>query len=67
MDVEDAEPRQPVGIVTFASRCEKTYAIYVDDAYMMEFELQKDLFVETANSSDQQKTNMGQLLDAYDC
>lgn len=38
-------------IATFANQCEKTYAKHVGDAYMMEFELQNDLFVETAAKS----------------
>ena len=48
LDVEDAELQPQVDIATFANQCEKTYAEYVEDVYMMEFELQNDLFVETA-------------------
>ena len=48
LDVEDAEPQPQVDIVTFVSQYEKTYAKHVGDAYMMEFELQKDFCVRTA-------------------
>lgn len=51
LDVEDAELQPQVDIATFANQCEKTYAKHVGDAYMMEFELQNDLFVETAAKS----------------
>ena len=55
MDVEDAELQQQVDIVTFASQCEKTYAKSVEDAYMMEFEQQKDSSAETAKGSNRPK------------
>jgi len=48
LDVEDVEPLQPVDIATYANQCGKTYAKCVDDAFMMEFEQQKDFFAETA-------------------
>ena len=48
LDVEDAEPQPQVDIATYANQCGKTYAKCVDDAFMMEFELQKDFFAETA-------------------
>jgi len=44
-----------VDIVTFASQCEKTYAKSVEDAYMMEFEQQKDSSAETAKGSNRPK------------
>jgi hypothetical protein len=55
LDVEDVEPQQPVDIVIFASQCVKTYAKCVDDAYMMEFEQQKDSSAETAKGSNRPK------------
>ena len=53
LDVEDAEPQPQVDIATYANQCEKTYAKCVGDAYMMEFELQKDFSAETAKGSEQ--------------
>jgi hypothetical protein len=58
LDVEDAEPQRLVDIVTFASQCEKTYAKCVDDAYMMEFEQQKDFYVGTAKGSELKITSI---------
>lgn len=57
LDVEDAELQPQVDIATFANQCEKTYAEYVEDVYMMESELPKDFSVGTAKTSEQQITN----------
>ena len=61
LDVEDAELQPQVDIATFANQCEKTYAKYVEDVYMMESESTKDFFVGTAKASEQKVTKQTKL------
>ena len=61
LDVEDVELQPQVDIATFANQCEKTYAKYVEDVYMMESESPKDFFVGTAKASEQQVTKQTKL------